>query len=268
MSLLNLGKFGACLSLYKEFCDRSMWAKNEIPKFYFANLVNRRLNLSTQDSRTVFNICNRVQEKDFYLKPTETQICGIQFLPSSGSESFSEPLLETDATLLSELVYRNWTREDLERKSMSYNAFSGWAGTLLPHKFLPVTSNQFRHTIAYLFDQELKIYHDSDYEYFLHSQKYFLLTKKRLREFKLESIYLQEINEYLRMAFPRCILKRTFEEYDWNWLTHDFHLFVYREVLGLDAIGTRRTPVKRTFPVLGGAETAFERKEILNIYVP
>jgi hypothetical protein len=267
MALLNLGKFTACLSRYKEFCDRTHWTREELPKFYFANLVNRRVHLKTQDPNTVFEICNRIQYKDFYCKPSRTRICGIQFLPNSGSGEFTEVFRPEDALALRDLVFRNWDAEDLDRKTLSFNAFGGWAGTLIPYRFMPVTSNHFRHTIAYLFDEDLKIYLDSAYDFFIHAQTHFFLTKKRLREFSLESLYLNEINEYLRAAYPKCVLKREFDEYDWNWLTQDFHLFVYREILGLDEIGTRRAGISARTQAGQPAE-AFDIQGVLDIYVP
>ncbi len=139
---------------------------------------------------------------------------------------------------------------------------------MLPHKFIPVTSNQFRHTISYLFDLELKIYQEKDYDYFMHSQKYFYLTKKRLKEFNLDSLYLKEIAEYLKFSYPKSIPKKDYEEHDWNWITNDFHLFVYREVLGLDA--NFKMPVSKKSLEVSSQEllNGFSKPEILNIYVP
>jgi hypothetical protein len=263
-----LGKFTQCLGNYKRHCDRTFWTKNELPKFYFANVLSRRIRLSVQSPKMVYEICRRVQEKDYYYKANDTKICGIQFLPGTGSKKFSEPLLETDAELFKELVFLNWSEADFARKSISYDALSGWLGTLVPHKFLPVTSNQFRHTISYLFDLDQKIYQMNDYDFFVHSQKYFHLTKKRLKEFNLDSLYLKEIAEYVKFSYPKSVLKKEYEEHDWNWITNDFHLFVYREVLGLDndvkGFDMKKTIGKSKAVVLD----CFERPEVLNIYVP
>ncbi|HVE57422.1 MAG TPA: hypothetical protein VNB22_11385 [Pyrinomonadaceae bacterium] len=268
MSILNLGKFTECLGNYKRHCDRTFWTKNELPKFYFANLLSRRIQLSVQSAKMVFEICRRVQEKDYYYKATDTKICGMQFLPGTGRQNLSEPILEADAELFKDLVYLNWSEPDFAKKSISYNALSGWLGTLLPHKFIPVTSNHFRHTISYLFDLELKIYQERDFDYFVHSQKYFYLTKKRLKEFNLDSLYLKEISEYVKFAYPKSIVKKDYEEHDWNWITNDFHLFVYREVLGLDS--NVKIPAFKKLPEISSREllNGFSKPEILNIYVP
>lgn len=268
MSILNLGKFTECLGHYKRHCDRTFWTKNELPKFYFANILSRRIQLNVQSAKTIFEICRRVQEKDYYYKPRDTKICGIQFLPGTGNKNFSEPIRETDAELMKDLVYLNWNEMDFAKRSISYNALSGWLGTLLPHKFMPVTSNQFRHTISYLFDLDLRIYKETDYEFFVHSQKHFFLTKKRLKEFNLDSLYLKEISEYVKFSYPKSILKKEYDEIDWNWLTHDFHLFIYREILKMDS--SSKMPVTRKFPgnTAGNLPNCFEKPEILNIYVP
>jgi hypothetical protein len=268
MSILNLGKFTQCLGNYKRHCDRTLWTKNELPKFYFANILSRRIKLSVQSENMVFEICRRVQEKDYYYKANDTRICGIQFLPGTGDKKYSEPITEADAELFKELVFLNWNESDFAKKSISYNALSGWLGTLIPHKFMPVTSNHFRHTISYLFDLDQKIYQQSDYDFFVHSQKFFYLTKKRLKEFNLDSLYLKEIVEYVKFSYPKSVLKKEYEEHDWNWLTNDFHLFVFREVLGLDnnvkGFDVKKLREKLTSQVVD----CFERPEVLDIYVP
>ncbi len=268
MSILNLGKFVNCLGVYKEYCDRTLWTRDEISKFYFANLINRRIHLSTQSPKMIYEICNRLQEKDYYSRKTKTRIAGIQFLPGTGNESFSEPVVPQDAELFRDLRFLNWTESDLRRASVSLNGLSGWLGTILPDKFMPVTSGQFRHTISYLFDLELKIYQESDFEYFMHAQKHFLLTKKRLKEFNLDSLYLNPISEYLRIAFPKSLIKKQYEEHDWNWITQDFHLFIYREVLGLDSVASMVSENKRTAIPGNAGDGGFASVNLLNIFVP
>jgi hypothetical protein len=263
-----LGKFAECLGKYKKHCDKTFWTRKELPKFYFANLLSRRIQLNVQDSKMIFEICRRVQDKNYYYKADNTKICGIQFLPGTGNRKFSEPLTPADAELFKDLAYLNWNEKAFAEKHISFNALSGWMGTLLPNKFIPVTSNHFRHSIAYLFDLDLKIYQESDFDYFLHSQKYFFLTKKRLKEFNLDSLYLKEISEYVKFAYPKSVLKKEYEEHDWNWITNDFHLFVYREVLALDNDdrSLRLKNMRRHSHC--NLLNVFEKPEILNIYVP
>lgn len=268
MSILNLGKFTECLGRYKRHCERTFWTQKELPKFYFANILNRRIKLNVQSEKMVFEICRRVQEKDYYYKSDDSKICGIQFLPGTGNKKFSEPITEADAALFKDLVYLNWQEKDFVPRRISYNALSGWLGTLLPHKFIPVTSNHFRHTISYLFDINMKIYPESDFDYFLHSQKHFFLTKKRLKEFNLDSFYLKEISEYVKFSFPKSVMKKNYEEHDWNWLTNDFHLYVYREILELDA-SVKSFEFKKSVERQKKMPTnCYEKPEVLNIYVP
>lgn len=253
---------------HKKHCDRTFWTKNELPKFYFANILSRRVHLTIQNPKTIFEICRRVQEKDYYYKANDSKICGIQFLPGTGNKEFSESVTEADAELFKNFVYLKWSEADFAQKNISYNSLSGWLGTLIPHKFMPVTSNYFRHTISYLFDIDLKIYRESDYEFFVHSQKFFFLTKKRLKEFNLESLYLKEIAEYVKVAFPKSVLKKEYEEQDWNWLTQDFHLFIYREVLGLDTTVSRLNMKKLPTNPQKVITNCYEKPEVLNIYIP
>lgn len=268
MSILNVSKFLTCLGAYKEYRNRTLWTRNEISKFYFANLVNRRIHLQTQSPRMIFEICNRLQAKDYYFRPSETLIAGIQFLPGTGNQEFSEPIEPSDAELIRDLQFLNWDRDALSRSSMSLNALSGWIGTIIPERFMPVTSNHFRYTISYLFDLDLKIYQEPDFDYFVHSQIHFMMTKKRLKQFDFDGFYLKEIAEYLRIAFPKSLIKKQYGEYDWNWLTQDFHLFIFREILGLDSIPSMTAERKRSaMPVLC-SDGGFSNEGLLNIFVP
>ena len=268
MSILNLGKFTQCLGNYKRHCDRTFWTKKELPKFYFANIVSRRIRLNIQDSKMVFEICQRVQEKDYYYKPNDTKICGIQFLPGTGDKQFDQPISEADAEIFKELQFLNWSESDFEKKTISYDALSGWLGTLIPHKFMPVTSTHFRKTISYLFDLDQNSWQDSEYDFFVNSQKYFYLTKKRLKEFDLDSLYLKEISEYVKISYPKSVIKKEYEEHDWNWLTNDFHLFIYREILGLDNNVKDFDFVMPSDSMKQQPGNCFDRPEVLNIYVP
>jgi len=256
MASLNLDKFYECFNKYRKHCERTFWKRSELSKFYFANQLFRNIRLTIQDPATILDVCRRIEEQDFYYQTTETKICGIQFLIGSGQKKFSEPLTAADAQLFRDLVTTDWDDSIFEKKNISFNALSGWLGTLLPFDFMPVTSNHFRHTIAYLFDLELKIYQEEDYEYFVHSQLCFNLTKNKLKEYNLDSLYLREIAEYLKFNYPKSLAKREYEEHDWNWITQDFHLFVYQEILAMDAVS--RIPVSLN----DGEEQNFESLSI------
>lgn len=267
MDQLNLGKFLECLVKYKRDCESTVWTKREISKFYFANLLARRIRLEFQTSEMIFEICRRIEEKDFYFHNSETKICGIQYLKNSGKSSFTESVSMTDIELLKFLVkYENLLETDYDKRNISFQALSGWAGTLIPHKFIPVTSGEFRHTIAYLFDIKPSKFKESDYNFFTHSQKYLKLTKQKLMQFDLESLYLKEIAEYIKFCFPKATPKKSYTEYDWNWITQDFHLYIYREILCLDTIDRISVVTKKMKP--NAPVEIFKKPEVLNIYIP
>ena len=118
MSTLNLDRFTECLRHYKRHCGKTFWTKKELPKFYFANLLSRRIRLNVQSPKMVFEICERMQDKNYYYKNTDTKICGIQFLPGTGGHDFSEPVAEADVRLFKELTNRDWCKKDFAEKSI------------------------------------------------------------------------------------------------------------------------------------------------------
>ncbi len=267
MAKLNPGKFMDCLVKYKRDCESTVWTKREISKFYFANLLARRIQIEFQTSEMIFEICKRIEEKDFYFHNSETNICGIQYLKSSGKSDFTEPISITDVELLKYLSkYENLLETDFEKRNISYQTLSGWAGTLIAHKFIPVTSGEFRHTIAYLFDIEPLEFEETDYDFFTHTQEHFELTKEKLKQFELESLYLRDIAEYIKFSFPKAAPKRNYSEYDWNWLTQDFHLYIYREILCLDKVD--RISVLQKENEFDTPGENFKKPEVLNIYIP
>lgn len=267
MAQINLGKFLDCLVKYKKDTESTVWTKREVSKFYFANLLARRIQLEIQSPEMIFEICNRIQDKDFYFHSSNTKIRGIQFLKNTGRPDLTEEITFNDVSLFKFLSkYENLLETDYEIKSLSYQSLSGWLGTLIPHKFLPVTSGEFRHTIAYLFDIEPCDFQENEYEYFIHSQSYFDLTKQKLKQFELESLYLKEIAEYIKFIYPKSAPKRSYTEYDWNWVTQDFHLYIYREVLGLDSVGTISR--QRSSDDLAEPVHDYQKAGLLNIYIP
>src|SRR5262245_56486569 len=123
MDELNLSRFAECLTKYRRDCQRTFWIKNELPKFYFANLINRRIQLRVQSSEMIFEICERVQEKNYYYNNPHTKIVGIQFLKETGNKKHSEPISKRGIELFKDLADRtNWSEEDFILKGMSYTA--------------------------------------------------------------------------------------------------------------------------------------------------
>ncbi len=59
-------------------------------------------------------------------------------------------------------------------------------------------------------------------------------TEKELKNYPVEEIHLKIWNKYYNENAELNIKpKSTFDKVDWNWLTQDLHLFIYRNVLNL-----------------------------------
>ncbi|TAF37218.1 MAG: hypothetical protein EAZ66_07260, partial [Alphaproteobacteria bacterium] len=70
--------------------------------------------------------------------------------------------------------------------------------------------------------------------YIIQCQEYLKQTEIELRKFPIKEIHLKVWNDFFRKNTELNIeLKTDFKQIDWNWLTQDFHLFVYRNVLKL-----------------------------------
>jgi hypothetical protein len=268
MEELNFSKFADCLTKYRKDCSRTLWVKNELPKFYFANLLSRRIQLRLQPTEMIHQICENVQEKNYYYNNHTTKIVGIQFLEGTGNPKHSESIGFADVEMFKSLAVKdNWSEEDFQNRSMSYTALSGWLGTLLPIRFVPVTSTLFRHTISYLFDVDLKTSPEDDFDYFLTSQKYFYQTKRKLRELNLDSLYLKEIAEYVKIKYPKSMPKTKYDEYDLNWMTQDFHLYIYREILRLDT-DSKISVLDESRKKEKDSAYGFRTRAVSNLYVP
>ena len=253
-----------CLVKYKRDCLDSHWRLTQAHKFYFANFLGSRVNLRVQSPSAIHEICTRIQKKDFYFSDSATKIEGIQFLKSSGNDQFTESLSLDDVEIFKTLEEKpGYGYSDFDAMSISFSAMSGWLGTLLPEKFLPVTSTHFRHSISHLFDRRLLIYDEPDYDYFIWSQQCFHITKECLKEFELRALYLADINSYMSMQYPKYTGKRFYSEADWNWLTQDFHLFVFREMLHLDNVRYFSTNISEEL-----AKSGFDLPEGIDIYMP
>lgn len=213
------------------------WRRQQLHKFYFSNYLSSCVKLAVQSVPRVYGICNELQTKNFYFSDSATKIAGIQFLSGTGNPTFTEHLRVEDVQLFKKFQEKDgYESTDFETGGLSLQALSGWLGTLLPNKFMPVTSVQFRHSIAHLFERRLLIYEEPVYEYFVESQECLFLTKEALKEINLRPIYLTEINDYMRMHYPKYAGKQRYSEADWNWVAQDFHLFVYREMLHMDTL--------------------------------
>ncbi len=237
MPEINRRKFLDCLVKYKRVCLNIGWRRQQLHKFYFSNYLASRVKLGVQSVSSIFEICSRIQTKNYYFSDSATKVTGIQFLKGTGNPQFTELLTVEDVQLFKKLAQQDgYEEEDFAGANLSFHALSGWLGTLLPHMFVPVTSVHFRHSISHLFDKTLLIYEEPAWDYFIQSQECLHITKEYLKEFEMRALYLTEINDYMRMHYPKFSGKTEYNEADWNWVTQDFHLFIFREMLHMDAL--------------------------------
>lgn len=100
---------------------------------------------------------------------------------------------------------------------------------MVPRKFMPVVTIDFHESIPYLFDFENLP--KGGYDFFVMSQTFFQTTKTYLKKFNLNELYLDKIITYLKENDYAKTQKNKYEEIDWNWITQDFHLYIFRKYL-------------------------------------
>lgn len=225
---MNSNKFDSCLQAYLEHCLSTTWIKDESYKFFFANWLYRSVNIKLQSSEKILLICKQSLKND-YSVGKESSRFGVQFLQKSGREKLSIPISLSDVEIVKYLSDSEIPDESFfKKRGTSYPGLSGWLGTLIPTKFMPVVTSDFHETISYLFD--LDSFPESGYPFFVETQKYFIETKQYLKRQNLDQLYLNNILRYLEQEYPK-VQKTRYEEIDWNWITQDFHLFIFRKYL-------------------------------------
>lgn len=218
------------INKYIKAFKQTSWLSDEAYKFEFANYVNQNINWEVQSNEEVLQILIQSQK----IKYSEGQR-GIQFVIKSGREKLSEFITIEDVKLFRK-VYSGETIEDIDwgGRSMSYPGLSAWLSSLFFDKFYPVPLKGFNETIQFLFDTDVEKFPKSGLNYLLECQPFMNQTEAILREYPLEEICLNEWNKfyesYVDLGFKK---KEKLEKIDWVWLVQDFHLFVYREILGL-----------------------------------
>jgi hypothetical protein len=226
MEIINKEKFNECLEKYIIHCETSDWVTGELYKFRFANWINRKVNLRVQSEQKIFELCMQSMKERYYNNER-----GIQFIIQGAIKQLSRPVSLADAEtfkILSE-------KDDPElistyKRGMSFPILSAWLGTLLPKKFVSVSTTDFVHVIKLLFNVTIA---SSGINFFNQSQGYFQEIKKELKETEIKSYYLPEINKYVKELYPNASEKKNYDESDWNWLTEDFALYIFRVYLGL-----------------------------------
>jgi len=215
---------------YLIHCKQSNWIYDEAYKFEFANFVNQHVDWGSQSNSEILEILKKSQK----IKYTGN-VPGIQFILRSAREKMSEYIGIEDVRNF-RLINEGATIDqvDWDERNTSYPGISSWLGALFPDRFYPVPVTDFRESILYLFDTASNKLPKRGRKYITKCQPYFEETDKVLRKYPLEELFLPEHNTfYEENPDLKISSKSQFDKVDWAWAVQDFHLFVYREVLGL-----------------------------------
>lgn len=215
---------------YIKACKNSTWVKDEAYKFEFANYVNKNVKWNTQTNKQILHILERSQK----IKYSGNER-GIQFILKSGKEKLST-FIRIDDVKLFRQIHNGKHPENVNwnNRGMSYTGLSAWLASLFPEKIYPVPFIGFNETIKFLFETDNKPFPKRGSKYLFHCQSFMKETEKILRQYPLEEFCLHEWNKYYsehqELGFE---IKKSLSKVDWVWLVQDFHLFVYRKILGL-----------------------------------
>lgn len=213
---------------YLNHLNNSSWIVDEAYKFEFANFIKSNLDFDNQTDEEVLELLIKSQNIKY------DKARGIQFIKKSGTETLSEFIKLNDIKLFRKFNDTNFENVDWSEKSMSFTGLSAWLTTLFPNKFYPVPMKGINESINYLFETDLSSFPKTGDKYILTCQDYLKQTESELRKYPIKEIHLKIWNKYFEEN-PELGIKQKmdFEQQDWNWLTQDLHLFVYRNILNL-----------------------------------
>lgn len=226
MEFIIKEKFTDCLEKYIQHCEETTWIDGETYKFLFANWLNRKVNIRTQSIQKIYELCMQSMKEPYYKNEK-----GIQFIIRGARKQVSHPISLPDAELFKTLSERDDpTLIATYQRGMSFPVLSAWLGTLLPKKYICAPTTDFTRTIELLFNTTIA---SSGIDFFNQSQEYFKIIKTELIESGLKQYFLSNINIYLKGLYLNSTEKKKYDEYDWNWVTEDFALYIFREYLNL-----------------------------------
>ena len=266
---MNKNKFESTLGEYLKHCNSTDWINKEVYKFYFAHWLNKHVQLGGQQPNKILQACIDSQQ-EYFAPEGYNDNRGVQFLWMGARSKLNQFINLSDAENFKLLATGKQLDENMfANRDMSYPALSGWLGTLLPERFIPVPVSEFHKTISYLFD--LNEFPKVDYKFFVQAQEYFQRTKLELKKFEAElsPLYLDMVEDYDQSLYNNRQRKGKYREVDWNWLTEDYHFFLLREHLGDDNLGSKkklkRAKVERT---ISEEIEIKEEMQPLEIYYP
>lgn len=214
---------------YLKFCKNEKWIYEESYKFEFANFINKNVNWEQQSDQLILDVLLDSQK----LKYTGN-VTGIQFIQKSGRKKLSEFMSVEDVQQFRKLQESEFFKLNWSNRSMSFTALSAWVASLFPDKLCPVPTTGFDQTIMYLFAPTDEQIPKTGIKYISYCQSYMQKTISFLQEYPIEDLLLQEWNQfYINRPELNIGLKNHLSLIDWVWLSQDFHLFVYRNILGL-----------------------------------
>ncbi len=230
--MINKEKFSDCILEYCNHCENSKWIYQELYKFEFATWLNNKIDIAKDTENQILEVCKRSQEENYSdekgLKSNEK---GVQFIRKGGNEKLSEFITKGDAEIFKHLLINDYDRDIFSKRGISFTILSAWLGTIFPNKFVCVPAVDFVHSISFLFDLDIKKVPQRGFGYFEFSQEFFKIIKDELKKLDFKEFFLPHINEY-RKALGLSD-KLDYDECDWNWITEDFNLFIFRNYLKL-----------------------------------
>lgn len=215
---------------YLTHCKQSQWVHEEAYKFEFANYINRNVKWESKSDSEILKILKHSQK----IKYTGN-VPGIQFILTSARKKMSKFIGIEDIRNF-RLIYEGISIDQVDwgDRNTSYPGVSAWLAALFPNRFYPVTATYLRESVLYLFDTGKIKFPKQDLRFITECQPYFEKTEEELRKYPLEELLLPEHNKFYEENPDLNISpKREFDKIDWIWAVQDFHLFVYRQVLGL-----------------------------------
>lgn len=221
--------FDESINQYLKHCKSSDWVRDEVYKFEFANFIFNNVDWNSSD-KEILEVLLQSQNIQYTAGGK-----GIQFIQVSGREKLSEFVGEHDVGSFREIRNgANLKDVNWQDRTMSYPALSAWIASLMPERFFPVPQTGFDETIGYLFQNRNEKFPKRGLRYIQECQHFMELTETELIQYPIEELFLPKLNQFYRENPDINVQpKDRFDKIDWNWVVQDFHLFVYRQVLGL-----------------------------------
>jgi len=230
--MINREKYQDCLDEYKRYLNSSKWISQELYKFEFAIWLNNNLDISKQTVNQIFEICKQSQEEQYSDEDgSKSNELGVQFMRKGGSEKLSEYITIKDAEIFKFLYSHDYDKETFANRGISFTILSAWLGTIYTDRFVCVPAVDFVHSISFLFDFDVLKMPQRGFGYFEFGQEYFKIIKNELKRENFNAFFLPGINKYRKTL--KLNEKSNYDECDWNWITEDFNLFIFRNYLNL-----------------------------------